>query len=445
MSAVLHRDFHTPPRTVARGDGAYLIDTAGRRYLDASGGAAVSCLGHSHPAVIAAVQAQVATLPYAHTSFFTSEPAEQLAEHLVSRAPPGFGAGRVAFVGSGSEAMEVALKLTRQYFLEIGQPARTHFIGRRMGYHGNTLGALSVGGHMQRRAAYGPMLMDVSHISPCYPYRGQRDDEDEVAYGRRIADELETEILRLGPETVAAFVAEPVAGATLGCVPPVPGYFARIREICDRYGVLFIADEVMCGMGRTGTLFAMEAQTVCPDLITVAKGLGAGYQPIAGMMASGRVVAAIAAGSGVLANGHTYMNHAVACAASLAVLRTIEQEDLLANVRRRGAELRSALDHRFGQHPHIGEVRGVGLFQALEVVADRGTKAPFPRSLRVAETLKQAAMDNGLICYPSAGVADGVSGDHVLLAPPYIIDAAQIGEIVDRLAASLAQVLPAAS
>lgn len=445
MSAVLHRDFHTPPRTAARGDGVYLIDAAGRRYLDASGGAAVSCLGHSHPAIIAAVQAQIAVLPYAHNGFFTSEPAEQLAEHLVGRAPPGFGAGRVAFVGSGSEAMEVALKLARQYFVETGQPARARFIARRMSYHGNTLGALSLGGHMQRRAAYAPMLMDVSHISPCYPYRDRRDGEDEGAYGRRIADELETEILRLGPETVGAFVAEPVSGATLGCVPPVPGYFARIREICDRHGVLFIADEVMCGMGRTGTLFAMEAQAACPDIITVAKGLGAGYQPIAATMASGRVVEGIAAGSGMLANGHTYMGHAVACAGSLAVLRTIEQEDLLANVRRRGTELRSALDHRFGQHPHVGDIRGAGLFQALELVADRGTKTPFPRSARVAETLKQAAMDQGLICYPSAGAADGVSGDHVLLAPPYIIDSAQIGEIVDRLAASLARALPAAA
>ncbi len=311
MSAVLHRDFHTPPRTVARGDEAYLIDVSGRRYLDASGGAAVSCLGHSHPAVIAAVQNQVATLPYAHSGFFTNTPAEQLAEFLVARAPAGFGAGRVTFIGGGSEAMEVALKLARQYFLEIGQPGRSRFIARRMSYHGNTLGALSVGGHMQRRAPYAPMLMDVSHISPCFAYREQRDDEDLAGYGRRVADELEAEILRIGPASVAAFVAEPVAGAGLGCALAAPGYFARIREICDRYGVLFIADEVMCGICRTGTLFAMEAHAVCPDIITIAKGLGAGYQPIAATMASERVVAAITAGSGVLNNGHTYMSQAV--------------------------------------------------------------------------------------------------------------------------------------
>ena len=329
MSAVLHRNLLEPPRMAVSGEATWLIDASGKRYLDASGGAAVSCLGHSHPAVIAAVQHQVATLPYAHSGFFTSEPAEQLAAHLVARAPAGFGAGRVAFVGSGSEAMEVALKLARQYFVERGEPGRSRFIARRMSYHGNTLGALAVGGHIQRRAMYAPMLMDVSYIPPCYPYRDQLPDETAAAYGRRVADALEAEIRRAGPATVAAFVAEPVAGATLGCVPPVPGYFARIREICDRYGVLFVADEVMCGMGRTGTLFALEPDRVCPDIITVAKGLGAGYQPIGATLASERVVGAIAEGSGILANGHTYMSHAVACAASLAVLRTIEAEHLL--------------------------------------------------------------------------------------------------------------------
>jgi adenosylmethionine-8-amino-7-oxononanoate aminotransferase len=441
MSAVLHRNLLEPPPMAVAGEGVWLTDAVGRRYLDASGGAAVSCLGHSHPAVIAAVQQQVAMLPYAHTGFFTSEPAERLAAHLVARAPAGFGAGRVAFVGSGSEAMEVALKLARQYFVERGEPGRSRFIARRMSYHGNTLGALSVGGHMQRRAAYTPMLMDVSHIPPCYAYRERREDETEVEYGRRAADTLEAEILRVGPEKVAAFVAEPVVGATLGCVPAVPGYFARIREICDRYGVLFIADEVMCGMGRTGTLFALEPDGVCPDIITVAKGLGAGYQAIGATLAAQRVVEAITAGSGVLANGHTYMNHPVACAASLAVLRTIDAEHLLAAVRRRGAELRAALDARFGQHPHVGDIRGAGLFLALELVADRQTKAPFPRSARVSETVKAAALDAGMVCYPSSGAADGVSGDHVLLAPPYIVTGEQVTEIVERLDRAIARAL----
>jgi adenosylmethionine-8-amino-7-oxononanoate aminotransferase len=442
MSAVLHRDLRSHPPSAARGEGIYVFDDTGKRYLDASGGAAVSCLGHSHPAPIAAVQAQVAQLSYAHTGFFTNAPAEELATYLVSRAPPGFGAGRVSFVGSGSEAMEVALKLARQYFLEIGQPQRTRFIARDMGYHGNTLGALSVGGHQQRRAPYAPLLMDVSHIARCHPYRDQRDDEDEDAYGARIAHELEAEIERLGRDTVAAFVAEPVSGAALGCTPAVPGYFAMIREICDRYGVLFIADEVMCGMGRTGTLFAMEQHGVCPDIITIAKGLGAGYQPIAAMMASARVVDALAAGSGMLANGHTYMSHAVACAASLAVLKTIEQDGLLAQVRERGLQLRAALDARFGQHPFVGDIRGVGLFQAIELVADRTSKAPFDRSLRLAETVRDRALEAGLICYPSPGSADGVSGDHILLAPPYIIEPAQIAVLVDLLAEVIDAALP---
>ncbi len=445
MSAVLHRNLHETPRMAAAGEGVWLIDAAGKRYLDASGGAAVSCLGHSHPAVIAAVQRQVATLPYAHNGFFTSEPAEQLAALLIARAPVGFGAGRVAFVGSGSEAMEVALKLARQYWIERGEPTRSRFIARRMSYHGNTLGALAISGNMQRRAPYAPMLMEVSHIPPCHAYRGQRADETETAYGWRVADALEAEILRIGPETVAAFVAETVAGATLGCVPAVAGYFARIREICDRYGVLFIADEVMCGMGRTGTLFALEPDGVCPDIITVAKGLGAGYQPIGATLASQRIVSTIAAGSGMLANGHTYMSHAVACAASLAVLRTIEEENLLDAVQARGAELREALNARFGQHPNVGDIRGVGLFQAVELVADRQTKAPFPRSLRLAETIKAIALEDGMLCYPSAGAADGFSGDHVLLAPPYIVTSAEIAEIVDRLDRAVARAIVHAS
>ena len=445
MSAVLHRDLTITPRIAHQGDGLYVVDQDGRRYLDASGGAAVSCLGHSHPAIIAAVQAQVAALPYAHSGFFTNAPAEALAAHLIARAPTGFGAGRVAFLGSGSEAMEAALKLARQYHVETGAPERTRFIARRMSYHGNTLGALAISGNIARRAIYTPMLMEVTHISPCNPYRDQRDDESPAAYATRIADELETAIIRAGPGTVAAFIAETVAGATLGAVPPIPGYFARIRDICDRHGVLFIADEVMCGMGRTGHLFAIAPEKICPDIITIAKGLGAGYQPIAATLAAERVIRPIETGSGALANGHTYMGHPVACAAALAVLQTIEQQGLLENVRTRGAELRAALDRRFGQHPHVGDIRGVGLFQALELVADRTTKTPFPRTTRMAETIKRTALEHGLMIYPSAGTAGGAAGDHILLAPPYTITSADIAILVDRLAASLDEVLARAA
>ncbi|MCC6193249.1 MAG: aspartate aminotransferase family protein [Burkholderiales bacterium] len=441
MSSVLHRNLRTPPAPAARGEGVYLVDGEGRRYLDASGGAAVSSLGHSHPDIIAAIQRQVAKLPYAHTSFFTNEPTERLAAKLVAGAPAGFGAGRAAFVGSGSEAMEVALKLARQHFVERGEPSRSHFIARRMSYHGNTLGALAVGGHLQRRAMYAPMLMPVTHIAPCFAYRHRREDESEAAYGRRAADELEAAILAAGAERVAAFVAEPVVGATLGCVPAVAGYFARIREICDRYGVLFIADEVMCGMGRTGEMFAIAREGVCPDIITLGKGLGAGYMPIGATMASERVLRPLAHGSSALANGHTYMSHALACAASLAVLECMERDRLLDNVRDQGVRLRDALTARFADHPYVGDIRGRGLFFALELVEDRASKRPFARARKVAESIKSAALRRGLVCYPASGTADGERGDHVLLAPPYIIDERHVGEIVDKLALALSDVL----
>ncbi len=443
MSAILHRNLVSAPPLAVRGEGIYLFDAAGRRYIDASGGAAVSCLGHSSPRVVEAIARQAALLPFAHTAFFTSEPAEALAAHLVAHAPEGFGAGRAAFVGSGSEAMEVALKLARQVAVERGEARRSHLIGRRMSYHGNTLGALSVGGHMARRDLYAPLLLPVSHIDPCHAYREKREDETLAEYGLRAADQLEAEIHRVGPETVLAFVAETVSGATLGCAPPAPGYFRRIREICDRHGVIFIADEVMCGMGRTGSLFVIAQEGVCPDIVTIAKGLGAGYQPIAAVLARESLVEALTDGSGALANGQTYMGHPVACAAALAVLETIRDEGLLAAVRERGAELRALLERRFGQHPHVGDIRGRGLFLALEFVQARAERTPFRRDLRLAERLKASLQEAGLIAYPSSGAADGVAGDHVLLAPPYIVTSAELGAIVDILERVLADILPA--
>jgi len=443
-SAILHRNLRKTPPLAVTGDGVHLVDADGRRYLDASGGAAVSCLGHAHPRIIEAITAQLGKLEYAHTSFFTNGPSEQLATMLIDRAPAGFGQGRVAFLGSGSEAMEAAMKLARQYFVEIGQPTRARFISRRMSYHGNTLGALAVGGHAGRRAMYQPILIETSQISPCYAYRNQRDGETAEAYGLRAADELDAEIRRLGPETVAAFVAEPIVGATLGTVTAVPGYLARIREICDRHGILFIADEVMCGMGRAGAMFVTGQENVRPDIITIAKGLGAGYQPIAATMASERVAGAIEAGSGLLANGHTYMSHAIACAASIAVIQTIEDEGLLDNVDRMGGLLSRRLHEVFGQHPHVGDIRGRGLFQSLELVANRETKEPFSAKIGLAAKIKQSAQDLGLICYPSSGTADGVNGDHVLLAPPFTIDKGHVEEIVEKLGLALASTLQSA-
>jgi len=424
------------------GDGIYIVDTEGRRYLDASGGAAVSSLGHSDPDVRAAITAQVERLAFAHTAFFTSEPAEELADILIQGAPDGI--EWVYFTSGGSEAVEAALKLARQYFVEIGEPGRHRFVARRQSYHGNTLGALAVGGNAARRELFRPLLIEATHIAPCYAYRGMEAGEGEEAYGCRVADELEDAILRLGPETVAAFVAETVVGATLGAVPPVAGYFKRIREICDRYGILLILDEVMSGMGRTGTLHACEQEGVVPDLMCLAKGLGAGYQPIGAVLVHGKVFEPIRQGSGFFQHSHTYIGHATACAAALAVQRAIRDRDLLASVRVRGEALNRELRTSLGQHPHVGDIRGRGLLRGIELVADRETKEPFDPALQLHARVKTEAMARGLICYPSGGTADGVRGDHVLLAPPFIVSENQIGEIVGRVGEAIDAAMSAA-
>ena len=435
MTHVFQRQIHADLPRAKKGDGIYIIDADGKRYLDASGGAAVSCLGHSDPDVIQAIKDQAETLAFAHTAFFTSEAAEELANLLIGKAPDGIEV--VYFVSGGSEAMEAALKMARQYFLEVGEPERTKFIARRQSYHGNTLGALSVGGNVWRREPFEAMLMDVGHIQPCYAYRNQLDGETEEEYGLRAADELEAEIQRLGPETVIAFVAETVVGATAGVVPPVKGYFKRIRDICDRHGVLLILDEVMCGMGRTGTTFACEQDGIAPDIVCIAKGLGAGYQSIGAALVSAKVFQAFSEGSGFFQHGHTYMGHPVACAAALAVQRKIQALDLLANVREQGEVLESRLLDRLGNHAHVGDIRGRGLFRGIELVADRATKEPFDPALKLHAGLKAQAMDRGLIYYPGGGTADGVQGDHILLAPPFIIEKPEIDELVDRLRAAI--------
>ncbi|WP_349358575.1 aspartate aminotransferase family protein [Stappia sp.] len=430
-----------PPRAV-KGDGCYIVDDTGKRYLDASGGAAVSCLGHSDQAVTEAVKAQLDAIAFAHTGFFTNGPAEDLADLLIAHAPEGL--DRVYLVSGGSEATEAALKLARQYHLERGEPGRARIIARRQSYHGNTLGALSAGGNMWRREPFQPMLVEMSHIAPCYAYRGQADGESAEDYGRRVADELEAEILRLGPETVAAFIAEPVVGATLGAVPAVPGYFRRIREICDRHGVLLILDEVMCGMGRTGHLFACEADGVAPDILCIAKGLGAGYQPIGAMLCSAEIYRAIEEGTGFFQHGHTYIGHPAAAAAGRAVVTALVERGLVARAGAMGDTLKAALVERFGQHPHVGDIRGRGMFLGLELVADRESKAPFDPACRLNATIKKAAFANGLICYPMGGTIDGRSGDHVLLAPPFILEEAQVGELVDKLAGAIDSALATA-
>lgn len=431
MSHILHRNLRQVPPTAVSADGIRMRDKAGRVYIDASGGAAVSSLGHGHPDVIAAMHRQIDRCAYAHTAFFTTDAAEELADRLIAGAPHDIGG--VYLVSSGAEAMETALKLARQYWVEAGEPQR-RFMARRQSCHGNTLGALAVGGDERRRKAFAPLLIDTVRINACYEYRGRAARQSVDDYTAGLLDELETRILEAGPENIIAFVAEPVVGATGGAIPPTPGYFQGVRDICDRYRILFIADEVMCGMGRTGTMYAIEQDGVAPDIIAIAKGLGAGYQPIGAVLAHQTIVDRLRGGSGVFQHGHTCIGHPVAAAAALEVQKVIERDDLLARVRSRGATLRRMLGDVFGTHEHVGDIRGRGLLLALEFVQDRATKAPFAPERKLHAAIKAKAMENGLMVYPMGGTVDGQAGDHVLLAPPFIATAADLSEIVSRLA-----------
>ncbi len=439
MSHVFPRHTKANLPTIARGEGVYLYDQTGKQYFDGSGGAAVSCLGHGDVDVTNAIKAQLDQVAFAHTSFFTSDPAEQLSDKLIAHAPEGI--DRVYLVSGGSEAMEAALKLARQYFVEIGQPQRRHVIARRQSYHGNTLFALATGGNAWRRAPFAPLMVETSHISPCFEYRGKLAGETTLEYGLRMADELEAEIQRLGEDSVFAFVAEPVVGATAGAVPAVEGYFKRVRDICDRYGVLLILDEVMCGMGRTGHLFACEEDGISPDIIAIAKGLGAGYQPIGAMLCSAKIYAAIEDGSGFFQHGHTYVGHPTACAAALAVLSKLTDGGLAKRSAEMGEKLQDALQQAFGQHPNIGDIRGRGLFRGIEFVQNRETKEPFSPDRALHKALKKATFEDGLACYPMGGTIDGQNGDHILLAPPFIMEDHHVDEIVSKLATAIDRTL----
>ena len=438
---ILHRQLRGNYPVAVSAQGCWITDSAGRKYLDASGGAAVSCLGHGHPEVLAAMHAQIDRIAYAHTSFFSTEVAEQLADVLIATAPGG--TSHAYLVSGGSEAMEAALKLARQYFVEKGEPQRARFIARRNSYHGNTLGALAVGGNQWRRRQFAPMLIDVEHVSPTYAYRDQRDDESAEQYGERLAQELEQAVVRLGGENIIAFVAETVGGATSGALTPPPGYFKRVREICDRHGMLLILDEVMCGMGRTGTLHACEQEGIAPDLMAIAKGLGGGYQPVGAVLVGAKVIDAIGAGSGFFQHGHTYIGHPVACAAALAVQQVLARDKLVERCAQQGARLGVRLSEAFREHPHVGDIRGRGLFQAVELVADRATKQPFEPALKVHAKVKKAAMDAGMLCYPMGGTIDGARGDHVLLAPPFIISDDELDLLIGRLTEAVNTVVQA--
>ncbi|WP_175671876.1 aspartate aminotransferase family protein [Burkholderia ambifaria] len=442
MTTVFHRAPRATLPVAVAGDGIEIIDSTGKRYIDACGGAAVSCLGHSNQRVIDAIKRQVQQLPYAHTSFFTTDVAEELADRLVDAAPAGL--EHVYFVSGGSEAIEAALKLARQYFVEKGELQRRHFIARRQSYHGNTLGALAIGGNAWRREPFLPLLIEAHHVSPCYAYRDQHAGETDEAYAQRLAAELEQKIVELGAENVAAFVAETVVGATAGAVPPVQTYLKKIRAVCNKYGVLMILDEIMSGMGRTGYLFACDEDGVTPDLLTIAKGLGAGYQPIGATLVSDRIYRTIVDGSGFFQHGHTYLGHATACAAALEVQRVIAEEKLLDNVKARGEQLRASLRAHYGAHPHVGDVRGRGLFVGVELVRDRDSKATFDPALKLHAAVKREAMQRGLMVYPMGGTIDGVNGDHILVAPPFVCTAQQIDTIVERLSGAIDAALASA-
>lgn len=431
MSQILHRGAQAPKATINHGEGPYLYDTKGKSYLDACCGAAVSCLGHNHPVITQAIKAQLDKVAYAHTSFFTSETSENLADRLIDMAPSNM--SQVYMVSGGSEANEAALKLARQYFVEIGQPQRKHFIARRQSYHGNTTMTLAIGGNEMRKEMFKPILPDSHHVAPCFAYREQAQDETEEQYSLRTANELERKILELGEDKVIAFIVEPIVGATAGAVPPTAGYFKRIREICDHYGVLLILDEIMCGMGRTGTHFAIEQEQVQADIITIAKGLGGGYQPIGATLISKGISEAIKVGTGFFQHGHTYICHPTVSAAALAVQNEISEQRWLDNVSAQSNYLQTSLHAAFDTHPHIGDIRGRGLFLGIEFVKDKTTKQPFSPDSKLHFKLKQCAMEAGLLIYPMPGTIDGRHGHHILLAPPFIINEAHCDEIVAKL------------
>ncbi|WP_020410863.1 aspartate aminotransferase family protein [Hahella ganghwensis] len=435
MSHVFHRQCRSSLPVAVAGQGPYIVDSAGKRYLDGCGGAAVSSLGHNHPRVIAAIRQQIESIPYAHTGFFTTRVAEELATLLAEGAPGDL--NHVYFTSGGSESMEAALKLARQYYLEKGQINKRLFIARRQSYHGNTLGALGVGGNQWRKTPYEPLMAPANLIAPCYAYRDQKVDETEWEYGQRVANELAQVIETTGSENILAFVAEPVVGATAGAVPAVPGYFRRVSEICREHDILLILDEVMCGMGRTGTLFACEQDDVVPDMITIAKGLGAGYQPIGALMVNDKIFDVISEGSGYFQHGHTYMGHPTACAAALEVQKVIREEALLDQVKQTGQYLFSMLQERFAAHPNIGDIRGRGLFVGLELVADKLSKAPLAEETFIHKKIKERALEGGLMCYPMSGTIDGRRGHHILLAPPFILEHSQVEEMVDKLVIAL--------
>ena len=436
-SGVLHRSLHEAPLAVSHGAGSYLYLKDGRRILDATCGAAVSCLGHQNPDILAAITAQMSKLCYCHSLFFSTDVGEQLADALLASTDHKM--AKVFVINSGSEAIEASLKMARQYFLELDppQPDRVRFIAREQSYHGTTLGALGVGGHVGRRKLYEPMLTtQVSFVSPCYAYRGMRDGEDVPGYVARLANELDEEFQKIGPGEVCAFIAETVVGAALGCVPFVPGYFKAMKEVCDKHGALLIMDEIMSGMGRCGYLNAWQDPDVdvVPDIQTIGKGLGGGFAPVAAMILGPKVVQALDKGTGAFQHGQTYQGHPISCAAALAVNKAISPPEMMQQVRHLGERLEAGLRRGLGDHPYVGDIRGKGLFWGIEFVQDKKTKEPFDPSLRTALAIHELGIQEpySMSIYPGNGTMDGIRGDHVLLAPAYVCTEEEIDLICQK-------------
>jgi hypothetical protein len=440
-SKLFPRSFRKELPVAARGEGCWVIDEKGRRYLDASGQAAVVSIGHGVAEIGAAMAEQSSRIAFAHTTQFHSEAAEKLAGRLLALAPANFRNGRVYFTSGGSEATETAIKLARQYQLEKNERSRYRVISRRQSYHGSTLGAMSLSGNAARRGPYQPMLAEWGHIAPCYCYRCPFDKtfpQCELA----CADDLETFLAGNEASSAAAFIFEPVVGATLGAVAPPEGYTARIAEICSKHGLLMIADEVMTGMGRTGVSFACKNWGVEPDMILTGKGIASGYAPLGAVLVSERVAQAFEAGSGAFMHGFTYQAHPVATAAGNAVLDYLESHELFERVLPAAGILRAQLKN-LEAHPNVGEIRGRGLLMGVEFVKDKSTREPFANTEHIAEKIRQAMLAEGVLSYPTQGCVDGSRGDHILLAPPFIISGEESSLIAGALEAALARVFVA--
>jgi len=431
MGAVFSRSLGHDYPVAARASGMYIYDGTGKAYLDMCGGAAVSCLGHSHPDVLAVLHRQLDEMAFAHTAFFSNEPQERLAAKIASQfGEPG---ARVYFTSGGSEANETAIKMAWQYWRTKGQPRKTKIISREHSYHGNTLGALSASGNPVRRRAQDGLLINWPRIAPCYAYRYQWEGESDAAYDVRAANALQAAVLEEGADTIAAFIVEPVVGASLGAVTATKGYWQRVREICDDHDILLIADEVMCGTGRTGSFFAHAQDGILPDIVTQAKGIGGGYAPLAATLVREKIIDRFSQQDSQFDHGHTYVGHAAACAAGVAVFDAIFGDKLLDRVNVQGDKLQQILADTLDDNPFVGDIRGRGLFRAIEFVADKNSKIPVEDGASTAARLKSIAMKHGLMVYPSGGKkSDGISC-HVLIAPPFIVEDSHLDEMSDKL------------